>query len=64
MLVVKAANKPKNLEIKGLERLKVVKGAKGVKKALDRLKGAKGVKKALDRLKATKTVKGIKKALE
>jgi hypothetical protein len=47
-MLVKVANKPNKLQLRGLERLKVVKAAKVVKKELDRLQAAKLVKKGLE----------------
>jgi hypothetical protein len=47
-MLVKVANKPNKLQLRGLERLKVVKAAKQVKKELDRLQAAKLVKKGLE----------------
>jgi hypothetical protein len=49
-MLVKVANKPNKLQLRGLERLKVVKAAKLVK-------AARQVKKELDRLQAAKLVK-------
>ncbi len=59
-MLVKVANKLNKLQLRGLERLKVVKAAKLVKKELDRLQAAKLVNKELDRLQAAKLVnKGL-----
>jgi hypothetical protein len=56
-MLVKVANKPNKLQLRGLERLKVVKAAKLVKKELNRLQAVKLVKKKLNRLQAVKLVK-------